>query len=72
MTVPDAPVDTRYSIYRRGGQTLCKPCDDARDLAHDPAGYALWFTAAAAWQRGLTHCEDCGRAVVPPPETPNG
>jgi hypothetical protein len=57
-------VETRYAIFRRDGRTWCKTCDEAHDLERDPGGYVLWLTAAAARQRGLTHCGQCGSAVV--------
>jgi hypothetical protein len=57
---------TRYTIRRRQGQTCCEAC--AR--APDHLLIVLWLTAAAARQRGLTHCDQCGQPVVPPEDTP--
>jgi hypothetical protein len=60
-----APGEPRYTIRRRDGQTWCSACDATQDFTGDPPGYALWLTVAAARQRGLTHCDQCGRSIVP-------
>ena len=54
--------EPRYAIRRREGQTRCEDCE----LEYDNTGYVLWLTAAVARERGMTHCSQCGRALVPP------
>jgi|tagenome__1003787_1003787.scaffolds.fasta_scaffold20904596_2 hypothetical protein len=67
--MPDLPDDTRYRIHRRDGRTWCEACDQTYDSERDSAGYVLWFTAEAARLRGLTHCSQCGRPLIPTDES---
>src|SRR6185369_13260430 len=67
MHADDLSSATRYPIRRHQEQTWCKACD----LAPDPTVIVLWFTAGAARQRGLTHCDQCGQPVVPPTDSPD-
>jgi hypothetical protein len=62
---PNPADEPRYTIRRRAGRTLCDDCDYAHELQRGPAGYVLWLTAGAARLRTLTHCSQCGRALVP-------